>query len=147
MFRVRRGGEEGSGRLQAFLVGIVFAALFLLGVLTVWMQSEAFDVGYRIEAMQREADALRRESDRLRTYLAVRTTPSSLLEIDPTSATDTDAHEVTLMPEWNVVWFTGSDEGDFAMRHASRGEVDNFVEKRSYAPAESFATEGGDAFN
>lgn len=100
--------------MQAFLVGLVFAALFLLGVLTVWMQSEAFDVGYRIEVLQREAESLRRENDRLRTYLAVQTTPSSLLvpeSFAPESAIepDTTPHERTLMPDWNVVWFDGSN--------------------------------------
>ncbi len=94
--------------MQAFLAGLVFSALFLLGVLTVWMQSEAFDVGYRIEALQREAESLRRENDRLRTHLAVRTTPSSLLVPDVDGEPEHSPHEQTLMPDWNVVWFDGS---------------------------------------
>ena len=128
--------------MQAFLVGLVFAALFLLGVLTVWMQSEAFDVGYRIEVLQREAESLRRENDRLRTYLAVQTTPSSLLvpeSLAPESAVEPDAaapHEQTLMPDWNVVWFDGSNAEAVSYTALESREAPSTLEHDAVSPGE-----------
>ena len=105
--------------MQVFLSGLVFAALLVLGVLTVWVQSESLQLGYEIESMRDESDALRRENDALRMRLATMKTPASLLEQDdnllasnaievaqPTEAEDR-ATPPLLMPDWNVVWVNG----------------------------------------
>lgn len=105
--------------MQVFLAGLVFTALFVLGVLTVWVQSESLQLGYEIETMRSESEALRRENDALRMRLAGMKTPASLLDQEgmvlrsdsPAGAVLANLRESldpapsgTLMPDWNVVW-------------------------------------------
>lgn len=106
--------------MQAVLVGLVFAALFILGLLTVSVQTEALEHGYRIQDLREKADALERHNRRLRLELSMLQTPSSLFA--HMAAQSSVGVDETLMPPWNLMWAHAAGSEELEMAH--RPEVD-----------------------
>jgi len=68
--------------VEGFLIGLVFAALLVVALLTVSIHGEALELGYRIEEDRRALHDLRRANEAMRTRYSILTTPSSLLPGD-----------------------------------------------------------------
>lgn len=84
--------------MRAFVIGSVFFVLFVLGIWTVWLQSEVLHLGYEMEGMRSAMDDLERENRSLAVDLASLKTPGSLLAREGILP----AKGATVMPPWNV---------------------------------------------
>jgi hypothetical protein len=116
-----------------FLVGLVCSTLFVIGLMTLHVQSEVFEIGYDIESKRRELRALERENDALRIDLVMMTTPSSLFPLRGRATFDANGGKMRdiapLMSSYHVLRAEAvrdRDRSDGSNREW--GEVENAVE-------------------
>jgi hypothetical protein len=96
------------------VIGVVFLALFVLGMWTVWLQAETLRIGYRMEEMQRRMVDVDRASVCLSIEITKLKTPESLLDREGVGPEERGG----FVPFGNVVW-TAPLPGSGEMRLAA----------------------------